>query len=612
MRSEQPYVPLIATTLCRYGIPARFYFQTALREHSLARFFTGFLDAVQSNWSYAALIPLVTSPYAGLAPAIADAMDHLLRSKQPAFGIPDDWIQHAPILRWTEFTSWSTTRRPPAQWAASFATLRSIVTLPPITDGVSADQILEWRSLFAALDAWDAALKETAAALDPATELTLEEFRRHLGDLLEYIPVQVRDDRRNVVHVIDVYEARQWRLPVVFVCGLLERVFPQYHSGHPILNDDERLRLRSHGVLLRTSDERQREETTLFAIARGAATREAILSCPRANLKGDQTLPSFFLDPAAESQQALPNRPRPQRELRPAANTAIESKDLLALLRKARATLSPTAIETYLQCPYQFFARDILKLAAPPETPHDRLDFLMQGDILHKTLAETEGSPLFVDEIFNRLFEESCAKKSVPAGHRTERVRLEVHANLRRFLESPVLKGAKTVGIERGFKITLEDGLQIRGKIDRVVEVGARGLIVIDYKYSSRNRVRDRVRSHDRGELVQGGLYLWAAEKLLKGSPAGMLYCGLRGEVSWNGWHVPIFGWQDLGESWDVAQLRDMMDRAKETSSQVAASIAQGIIAPAPADTDKCKWCDARDACRIESKPAPLVQVASS
>lgn len=622
VRSQQPYVPLLATTLHRFGIPARFYFQSTLREHSVARFLLSFIDAVQDNWSYAALIPLVTSPFAGLPSADANAMDHFLRRKQPSFGLPEEWLAHAPIRRWAEFTSWNTLRQTPAEWAAAFATLRSLVALPAITDGVSANQVLEWRSLFAGLDAWDAALEILSAdscllspdsslpSPDPSSPLTLQEFRHHLGEILEYIPVSVRDDRRNVVHVLDVYEARQWRLPLVFVCGLLERVFPQYHSAHPILNDEERLRLREHGVLLRTADDRQREESVLFSIARHAATHQAVLSCPRANLKGDQTLPSFFLDSVAEPESAQPVRPRPLREPIAPRTAAIQSKDLLAVLRKARATLSPTAIETFLQCPYQYFARDILALASPPEAPHERLDLLMQGDILHKTLAESEGSPLFIDEIFARLFDESCAKKSVPAGHRAERVRLEVHANLRRFLESPALKGAKTVGVERPFKFPLDDGLQIRGKIDRVVTVDGRGLVVIDYKYSSRNRVRERVRSHDRGELVQGGLYLWAAEKLLKGVPAGMLYCGLRGEVAWDGWHVPIFGWQDLGESWDVAQLRDMMDRAREISIDVATRIAQGVIAPAPADTDKCRWCDARDACRVESQPAPLVQVA--
>jgi CRISPR/Cas system-associated exonuclease Cas4 (RecB family) len=30
-------------------------------------------------------------------------------------------------------------------------------------------------------------------------------------------------------------------------------------------------------------------------------------------------------------------------------------------------------------------------------------------------------------------------------------------------------------------------------------------------------------------------------------------------------------------------------------------TIASGAIAPQPADPDKCKWCDFRDICRVET-----------
>ena len=49
--------------------------------------------------------------------------------------------------------------------------------------------------------------------------------------------LRVPDHRRDVVHVIDAFEARQWSLPVVFVCGLLEKEFPKYQSEDAILPD---------------------------------------------------------------------------------------------------------------------------------------------------------------------------------------------------------------------------------------------------------------------------------------------------------------------------------------------------------------------------------------
>ena len=70
----------------------------------------------------------------------------------------------------------------------------------------------------------------------------------------------------------------------------------------------------------------------------------------------------------------------------------------------------------------------------------------------------------------------------------------------------------------------------IRGRIDRL-EIGPRNqALVIDYKYSPGNKIRDRVDESEAGNLVQGGLYLLAAERALGLDPVGMLYCGLKKE----------------------------------------------------------------------------------
>ncbi len=46
-----------------------------------------------------------------------------------------------------------------------------------------------------------------------------------------------------------------------------------------------------------------------------------------------------------------------------------------------------------------------------------------------------------------------------------------------------------------------------------------------------------RVDESEAGNLVQGGLYLMAAERALKLDPVGMLYCGRRRSF-WDSWHV--------------------------------------------------------------------------
>lgn len=599
MRGEHPYAPLFQTTFERFGIPASFYFQQTLDTQPVVRFYTALLDAVEQGWDYEAVLRACVQRRSGFgATAAGDQLHFELKGKLPGVGLP-------PALEaWRELGPWRQARHSPRQWAAELKRLRPLVSMPAVTDGVSHERAFEWRALAASLEHWETALEETAALLDPAA-LSLAQFREHLNEVLNGTPFDRPEQRRNVVHVMDVYEARQWRLPVMFLCGLVERVFPQYHSEHPLLNDAQRMHLRARGAVLRTSEERQREEEFLFEIAVTRAGERLYLSYPRASSKGEETLPSFLVTrferqhgPRSEEPAAV--RPAPAFEKAAPPAPLIADPTLLEWVRRNPGTLSPTGIETYLQCPFQFFGRYHLKLTEPPKAPADRLDFLLQGDILHRTLAESHGAPLLVDEIFSRLFTETCDKNAVPPSARTEKIRLELIANLTRFLESEPLTGGTVVAVERPFEIALKPGLKLRGKIDRVVEVPKRGLVVIDFKYSTRERIRERVRFHERGQLVQGGLYLWAAERMFRQPAAGMLYCGLRGDVAWAGWHLPIFSWDEIGDTLDREGLTRMITAAVDSTQSVADRIASGEIAPAPADWNKCAWCEFRDTCRVK------------
>ena len=140
--------------------------------------------------------------------------------------------------------------------------------------------------------------------------------------------------------------------------------------------------------------------------------------------------------------------------------------------------------------------------------------------------------------------------------------------------------------------------MTIRGRIDRL-EIGPRNqALVIDYKYSPGNKIRERVDESEAGNLVQGGLYLLAAERALGLDPVGMLYCGLKKEVSWGGWHVSVPGLERVGESRTPEALRELMDDASRRAVAAHEAITSGRVSAQPADTAKCRWCDYRDACR--------------
>jgi RecB family exonuclease len=541
------------------------------------QYISGIVHAALSGWDHEVLLKSLRMPVSGLgATPAGDKLDFDMRKSLPAAGFDAAWPE-LQMVRDVQSASLA-----PEDWAARLKPLRKLVPKPEIKDRVSYTQIDIWRSTAAALEAFETALDTTALALD-RNRMTLGAFWRYVETTLSLEELRVPDRRRNVVNVLDVYEARQWELPIAFVCGLVERHFPQYHREPPF-------------PVLPSSSERQEEEKLLYELAVTRATEELVLSYPRFNEKGDPALRSFFLDQETPVELTAA-RPFVKRDPPPASEIPRTHPDL----RKQHAQLSPTSIESFLQCPFQFFAKKTLRLRERPLKPRDRLNVLLQGSILHKALAGYVNQPMFGAGWIDQVFCDECRDHNIPPGYRTEAVRLELLRHFEAFITDRTWPLSWPSRTEQDFTISLTRDLAIRGRIDRL-DLGPRHqAIVIDYKYSAGNKIRERIRDHADGNLVQGGLYMLAAERAFQLDPTGMFYCGLRKSVSWDGWHANLPGLAGLGESTTPAALRELIDSAKEKAVETFEQIASGSMDVRPADTKKCQWCDYNDICRFEA-----------
>lgn len=600
LRARDPYGPLLETTLARFGIPTRSYFTDPLTMHPAIAYLSGIVNALLNGWDHTSLAALLRMPVSGFgATPAGDRFDFAFREKLPGKGLPLAGVSDTPAILETlaGFDRWCHDRMEPADWAVRLRMLRRLLPPPTPREHADRDEIYLWRSTAAALEAFDQALEQTSESLAGMKRIGLDKFWKQTEMALALEPLRVEDRRRNVVHIMDVFEARQWELRVVFLCGLLERDFPQYHREDPVIGDALRRRLD-----LLTAAQRQQEERFLFDLALTRATDETILSYARFNEKGEETLPSFFLT-GVEAPPCVESRvcPAPSRTVPMVAEGHIQDSALLAQLGQAHRTLSPSGIESFLQCPFQFFARKTLRLRERPPAPRDRLNLLLKGSILHRALAEWIAAPLLGTAIFNRVFEDECARAGVPRTYRTEAARLELLRHFEGFLEDRQLELPWTTRTEEKFRFPLNGLVTIQGRIDRLDIGPDREALVIDYKYSAGNKIRERVEQSETGNLVQGGLYLLAAERAFELKPVGMLYCGLKKEVSWGGWHVSIAGLERVGESRTREALRELMDEARRRAAEVYEAIASGRIAALPADPRKCRWCDYQDVCRVET-----------
>ncbi len=595
LRSAQPYGPILETTLGRFGIPVRSYFAPALDSHPVVSYLSGLVRALLTGWNHADLAALLRMPISGVgATAAGDRFDFQLRKSLPGRGLPIGEIADASeiLASLAELSHWNSKRLEPSEWAARLNGLVKLIPYPQITGEDSRRHANAWRSTARACTDWADAV-ELAAASCGTGRLGLKEFWQRAETVLAETPLRIPDRRRDAVALLDVFEARQWQLRVVFVCGLAERLFPHYHREDPILGDLARTRLG-----LSVAKERQAEERFLFDLATSRATQETVLSYARYNEKGDEQLASFFLDHAPPPLSGARMRPAPSREVYAGSTAPIQEPEQLARLADRHKTISPTAIEDFLQCPFLFFGRKTLRLKERPPQPRDRLDVLLQGSILHRALALWAQAPIFGASLLDKAFDEEIAAKRIPLGYRTEAVRLELLRHFEAFLRDQQVAVPRDVRVEQKVSFALNPTLSITGRIDRVDVGPGKQALVIDYKYSAAERIKKSVAQSEEGDRVQAGLYLLAAQKALGLDPVGMLYCGLRKNVSWSGWHFNRVDLRTVGEARTKEALGELMEGARLATLETHEAILTGRVAPRPKDRDICKRCDFRDICR--------------
>jgi len=620
VRAADTYVPVLRATLERFGIPAHFYFDSRLEEHPVARYLGGAVEAMLSGWDHARTLEVLRlAPRFAASPAL-DRFDFDVRGQMPNAGLSElRSLLMAPEVhalagaggllhkldRLAALEEWRSFVMHPRDWAARFRDLRHLfrpaVEELPAGPGRHQAALLD-RGQAQALDLFDQALDEAAQALPPEREIPIEPFWRAVQSVLRLVPLRPDDGRRNVVHVLSAEEARQWVLPVVFVCGLVERQFPRFHPQDPFFPDAALRQLNQAGVRVRTTAELEREERALFDSAIGRASLLVVLTYPECDPRGEPALPSLFLEGrvSMRTETARAAAPRPRRQRRERPEVGIRAPGLLARLLKESARQSASSLETFLQCPFEYFGSRTLRLAGPPPRPEERLDFPAQGDIVHAVLKEWwPRRPAAIAPVFERVFEEFCERKRIPQGYHTERLRNAMLEDLAAFAAGAAWPPGLKSRMEEKFSFALDvpegvPGIEIAGKIDRLDTAEDGGAYVIDYKYSGKARVQSKVEGE---RTLQAQLYGMAAGRNFGASLAGIFYVALKREVSYLGWSsTGLLGTEPFPDGW--------IERARERTLAVVGQIREGRIAPDPADTEHCAWCDFRDACRVDRRAA--------
>ncbi|MBH0186018.1 MAG: hypothetical protein HP477_11575 [Nitrospira sp.] len=278
-------------------------------------------------------------------------------------------------------------------------------------------------------------------------DLTWEEWTELFRLALEDQALPIEGHPHRGVWVFDAMQARGLRFRALFVMGLNEQVFPRVVREDPFLRDRQRLVLESTlGFLIDEKLAGHEEERLLFELLSRAASNRLYLSYQRADEAGRVMAPSAFLaaaqrDPyfvsspervvARRLTERVASQPVIQ-EVLPAQDLALnlllheqEAGPLLDHVGQPRALfehgmavqhiterdsqdlgpfdgmvgasslsdtppdqqeLSPTSLERYATCPFQYFAEKRLRLEPVRVMRGDHLPALTLGTLIHAAL----------------------------------------------------------------------------------------------------------------------------------------------------------------------------------------------------------------------------------
>ncbi|GIV08723.1 MAG: hypothetical protein KatS3mg019_0814 [Fimbriimonadales bacterium] len=193
---------------------------------------------------------------------------------------------------------------------------------------------------------------------------------------------------------------------VAFAMGMLEGNLPKRCPDDPFLREAERNALNQalapHGVWLPTRADAQAAEPMLFQRLLHAASEQLYLSYPRTQAGDSDALPSFYLE-ELKAQRSVETRFYRLDQIVPAESDCLHAYDLslahpveyaeppLALYAPAlcqriadtNRRFSVTELETLVRCPFQHFARYMLRLR-PVQTD---LSVLEVGSLTHAALC---------------------------------------------------------------------------------------------------------------------------------------------------------------------------------------------------------------------------------
>ncbi|GAB1234237.1 PD-(D/E)XK nuclease family protein [Ferrigenium sp. UT5] len=546
------------------------------------------LTALQSDFYHHDLLDLLKSPFifadmtAGARKAAVYQLEQLLRKQGVVAGL-DKFVAltehevslHQPLARLRQAAALlvQNKKQTLAEWLAA---LQQSLNVLGIDAGLQQDDA--GQQLLRALQNWQQELQ------DDAGRYHFAEWRRWLAQQLDI--ATFRDSSIDSPVRFTHLAATRWRnFDAVLLLGCDAAHLPSAGDGGRWFNDAVRATL---GLPTR-SFHAARQHDDLRALL---AMNDEVLVTWQKEREGEARLLSPFLQMLRDAHQQTQGDDLSEPELH--AYLAAEDAQHVALAQSAQpapsvlpdsvpGSISISGYNSLVACPYQYYARHILKLNELDEVP-EAIEKRAYGERVHTILQRFHAQyPLVMQgdaeemmAVLQRISEEVFA--DLLAQDFTARAWLaRWMQSLPAYLEWQTTReadGWRYAESEQAFDWPLE-GIRLRGRIDRL-DVRDDEKRVLDYKTQSEQVLRNKLK--EPGEDVQLACYAYAHEA------ADAAFVSIEG-----------------GKVSEVAPKEDVPLLAQlnaERLEQVMGEMRGGAGLPANGIDAVCAYCEVRGVCR--------------
>lgn len=460
-----------------------------------------------------------------------------------------------------------------------------------------------------------------AAQMAPIT-LTWTTFRNWLGLTLERFNFKPLD-RESTVKLLTLNSSEYYSFDAVIIAGAEQEFLPRTNKQSPFFNDAVRSALgiptqqdnrKLSYYLFRRLLTSTPADNSIFITKRAKENDEDIIPSPWvAELQAFHSL-VYGTDLSNNSLAAMISDPRVRIKRDEASMPSPIGSTPKAVSPDALTpkTLSASAYQQLINCPYQFFSARCLKLA-PPDAVKEALEKSDYGERVHKCLEAFHGDvpelpgPFaekitlqnrhqaidLLNQITQKVFSKDIEDNFMHRGWlKRWQLLIPLYIEWQMEQQNTATPRATEINIENA---KLEHGVNIRGRIDRIDE-NQEQLSVIDYKTGYIPPIEDILS----GEAIQLPFYLLL---LISQTEHEMAEIIPKAKATYSSQYVDLGSATKVSSKVEITDndLRLLATQNQQRLTEIMHRIHKGEALPAWGDTGTCGYCPMDGLCRKQT-----------